>query len=114
MASSAAIEQRNQDATCYCGGLDEQVTDELLWELMTNAGPVVHVHIPRDKVTGNHQAFGFVEFRSEEDAEYACKVRLAWFCVGLRVGCVGRRLSPIILTPRFLPPTPTTQRRRLR
>ncbi len=77
MASSAAIEQRNQDATCYCGGLDEQVTDELLWELMTNAGPVVHVHIPRDKVTGNHQAFGFVEFRSEEDAEYACKVRLA-------------------------------------
>lgn len=75
MASSAAIEQRNQDATCYCGGLDEKVTDELLWELMTNAGPVVHVHIPRDKVTGNHQAFGFVEFRTEEDAEYACKVR---------------------------------------
>ena len=75
MASSAAIEQRNQDATCYCGGLDEKVTEELLWELMTNAGPVVHVHIPRDKVTGNHQAFGFVEFRTEEDAEYACKVR---------------------------------------
>jgi hypothetical protein len=26
--------QRNQDATVYCGNLDEQVNDELLWELM--------------------------------------------------------------------------------
>lgn len=26
------------------------------------------------QVTGNHQAFGFVEFRSEEDCEYAIKV----------------------------------------
>lgn len=84
MASSAAIEQRNQDATCYCGGLDEKVSEELLWELMTNAGPVVHVHIPRDKVTGSHQAFGFVEFRTEEDAEYACKVR-AWACFPQRL-----------------------------
>jgi hypothetical protein len=24
----------SQDATCYCGGLDPQVTEELLWELM--------------------------------------------------------------------------------
>ena len=23
-----------QDATCYCGNLDEQVNEELLWELM--------------------------------------------------------------------------------
>lgn len=49
---SAAIEQRNQDATAYCGGLDERVTEELLWELMLQAGPVVNVHIPRDKVSG--------------------------------------------------------------
>lgn len=31
---SAAIEQRNQDATCYVGNLDERVHEELLWELM--------------------------------------------------------------------------------
>ena len=31
---SAAVEQRNQDATCYCGNLDEKATEELLWELM--------------------------------------------------------------------------------
>ncbi|KAM3576707.1 hypothetical protein VYU27_001509, partial [Nannochloropsis oceanica] len=72
--ASGAIEQRNQDATVYCGGLDEKVTEDLLWELMQNVGPVVHVHMPRDKVTGSHQCFGFVEFRSEEDADYAVKI----------------------------------------
>jgi splicing factor 3B subunit 4 len=32
------------------GGLDEKVSEELLWELMLQAGPVVNVHIPKDKV----------------------------------------------------------------
>lgn len=30
---SAAIEQRNQDATCYTGNLDPNVTEALLWEV---------------------------------------------------------------------------------
>ena len=38
------------------------------------AGPVINVHLPKDRVTQNHQGFGFVEFNSEEDAEYAAKV----------------------------------------
>ena len=33
-------QDRNQEATCYVGNLDEQITDELLWELFTQAGPV--------------------------------------------------------------------------
>jgi hypothetical protein len=47
---SAAIEQRNQDATCYIGNLDEKVNEEILWELFLQAGPVVNVHMPKDKV----------------------------------------------------------------
>lgn len=41
---------------------------------MIQAGPVANVHMPKDKITGVHQGFGFVEFRSEDDAEYAIKV----------------------------------------
>lgn len=68
------VTERNQDATLYVGGLDDRCSEEILWELFTQAGPVVNVHLPRDKITGNHQGYGFVEFSSEEDAEYAMKV----------------------------------------
>ena len=47
---SAAVEQRNQDATLWCGNLDDKVDEELLWELMLQAGPVVSLHMPKDKV----------------------------------------------------------------
>lgn len=66
--------QRNQDAVCYVGNLDERADDGLLWELMLQAGPVVRVHIPRDRVTGQHNAFGFAEFQTPADADYAVSI----------------------------------------
>lgn len=66
--------ERNQEATCYLGNLDERVTDEILWELMIQAGPVAHVYLPKDRVTQLHQGFGFAEYNTELDAEYACRV----------------------------------------
>ncbi|KAI3946132.1 hypothetical protein MKX01_024888 [Papaver californicum] len=65
--------ERNQDATAYVGNLDPQVSEELLWELFVQAGPVVNVYVPKDRVTNLHQGYGFIEFRSEEDADYAIK-----------------------------------------
>ncbi len=41
---------------------------------MVQAGPVVHVHIPRDRISQQHQGYGFVELRSAEDADYAVKI----------------------------------------
>eukprot|EP00199_Chlamydomonas_sp_CCMP681_P005939 CAMPEP_0119110008 /NCGR_PEP_ID=MMETSP1180-20130426/25894_1 /TAXON_ID=3052 ORGANISM="Chlamydomonas cf sp, Strain CCMP681" /NCGR_SAMPLE_ID=MMETSP1180 /ASSEMBLY_ACC=CAM_ASM_000741 /LENGTH=256 /DNA_ID=CAMNT_0007096103 /DNA_START=101 /DNA_END=868 /DNA_ORIENTATION=- len=67
-------QDRNQDATVYVGNLDPQITEELVWELFTQAGPVVNVYLPKDRVTGTHQGYGFVEYRSEEDADYAIKI----------------------------------------
>lgn len=37
------------------GGLDEKVSEPLLWELFLQAGPVVNTHMPKDRVTGQHQ-----------------------------------------------------------
>ena len=34
----------------------------------------MNVHLPKDRVTQTHQGYGFVEFISEEDAEYAAKI----------------------------------------
>jgi len=41
---------------------------------MLQAGRIVNVHLPKDRVTQTHQGYGFVEFISEEDAEYAARV----------------------------------------
>jgi RNA recognition motif-containing protein len=34
----------------------------------------VNVHMPKDRITLSHQGYGFVEFMSEDDADYAMKV----------------------------------------
>lgn len=41
---------------------------------MLQAGRIVNVHLPKDRVTQSHQGYGFVEFISEEDAEYAARI----------------------------------------
>ncbi|KAF4519289.1 hypothetical protein B566_EDAN002179 [Ephemera danica] len=72
--AAGPIAERNQDATIYVGGLDEKVSEALLWELFVQSGPVVNVHMPKDRVTQMHQGYGFVEFMGEEDADYAIKI----------------------------------------
>lgn len=66
--------ERNQEATVYVGNIDEEATEELIYELMIQAGPVVSINLPKDYVNQVHQGFGFVEFRTERDAEYASLV----------------------------------------
>ncbi|KAI8818107.1 uncharacterized protein EV422DRAFT_538759 [Fimicolochytrium jonesii] len=67
-------EERNQDATVYVGNVDDRVSEGLLWELMLQGGPVVNVHLPKDRVTQQHQGYGFVEYMTEEDADYSIKI----------------------------------------
>ena len=70
----SSVEHRNQEATVYVGNLDPACTEDILTELFTQVGPVVNVHMPKDKLTGDHNGYGFVEFRQERDAEYAMRV----------------------------------------
>jgi len=72
--NSSSSDQRIQDATIYVGGLDERVDEDLLWELFVQVGPLTNVFIPTDKVTNRHSNYAFVEFKTEEDAEYAVNV----------------------------------------
>ncbi|KAL8720716.1 MAG: hypothetical protein Q9225_002450 [Loekoesia sp. 1 TL-2023] len=72
--SGARHWEQDKEATVYIGNLDERVADSLVWELMLQAGRIVNVHLPKDRVTQTHQGYGFVEFISEEDAEYAARI----------------------------------------
>lgn len=66
--------ERNQEATVYIGNIDEEATEELIYELMIQAGPVMSINLPKDRVNQVHQGFGFVEFRTERDADYAALI----------------------------------------
>ncbi|CAJ2508030.1 Uu.00g092160.m01.CDS01 [Anthostomella pinea] len=72
--SGAKHWEQDKEATVYVGNIDERATDALIWELMVQAGPVVNVHLPKDRVSQSHQGFGFVEFNGEVDADYAAKI----------------------------------------
>ncbi|KAL3629475.1 Splicing factor 3B subunit 4 [Castilleja foliolosa] len=52
-----------------------QASEDILWELFVQAGPVVNVYVPKDRVTSGHQGYDFVEFRSEEDVDYGMVIQ---------------------------------------
>ena len=72
--AQSALEQRNQEATCFVGNLDDRVTEEVLWELFLQTGPVASVYLPKDRISQERWNYGFVEMQSERDADYAIKI----------------------------------------
>ncbi|QPG96968.1 hypothetical protein C2857_005561 [Epichloe festucae Fl1] len=66
--------EQDKDATVYIGNIDERATTSTIYEIMLQTGPIHNIHMPRDRVTQTHQGFGFVEFRTPSDAEYAANV----------------------------------------
>ncbi|XP_063060512.1 RNA-binding protein 7 [Engraulis encrasicolus] len=57
------------DRTLFVGNLDPQVTEELLFELFLQAGPLTTVKIPKDN-DGRPKQFAFINFKHEVSAPY--------------------------------------------
>ncbi|XP_017110760.1 RNA-binding protein 7-like [Drosophila elegans] len=55
-------EENEQQRTLFCGNLDERVTEEILYEVFLQAGPIEGVHIPTDN-TGRQRNYGFVTYQ---------------------------------------------------
>lgn len=113
------------------GNLDERVSDALIWELMLQAGPVcefgrvdrsttlrflltpalldlfparsANVHLPKDRISMSHQGYGFCEFLTEDDADYACKImnQIKLFGKPIRVNKVSRCVLVGLIRLRF-------------
>jgi splicing factor 3B subunit 4 len=97
-ANYSIIREQDKEATVYIGNIDERVTDSLIWELMLQAGRIVNVHLPKDRVTQSHQGYGFVEFISEEDAEYAARImnQVRLYGKPIRVNKVSLRITSVL------------------
>ncbi|XP_017065616.2 RNA-binding protein 7 [Drosophila eugracilis] len=55
-------EEDEEQRTLFCGNLDERVTEEILYEVFLQAGPLEGVRIPTDN-TGRQRNFGFVTYQ---------------------------------------------------
>lgn len=62
------------ERSVYVGNVDPQVTEELLYELFTQLGPVTGIRYPKDKVQQTYQGFAFVEFAAPRDQEYVLQL----------------------------------------
>jgi|YelNatPaOPRAMG01_1025707.scaffolds.fasta_scaffold21803_4 RNA recognition motif-containing protein len=57
----------------FVGNLSYDATEEELKALFAAAGPVAHVHLPKDRETGRPRGFAFVEFLEKSQAEEAIR-----------------------------------------
>lgn len=66
--------EKNIKSSLYFGNLDSQVTEALMYELFIQFAPVRSLNMPKDRLLKTHQGFGFVEFKTVEDAEYTLDI----------------------------------------
>uniref|UniRef100_A0A3P9IE16 RNA binding motif protein 7 n=1 Tax=Oryzias latipes TaxID=8090 RepID=A0A3P9IE16_ORYLA len=65
--------EEEADRTLFIRNLDSKVTEELLFELFLQAGPLVRTKIPKD-TDGRQKTFGFVVYKHEVSAPYAMQL----------------------------------------
>ncbi|XP_060567809.1 RNA-binding protein 7-like [Ruditapes philippinarum] len=62
------------DRTLWVGNLSEKVTDEILYELFLQAGPLEKVSIAKERDTGKQKNFAFVTFSHDVSVPYTIKL----------------------------------------
>ncbi|XP_072309555.1 RNA-binding protein 7 [Eucyclogobius newberryi] len=65
--------EEEADRTLFIRNLDSRVTEELLFELFLQAGPLVRTKIPKDP-DGKQKTFGFAVYKHEASVPYAMQL----------------------------------------
>lgn len=58
----------NPKTALYVGGLEENVTHDILKAAFIPFGEIKECNIPLDNETGKHRGFGFIEYEEKDDA----------------------------------------------
>ncbi|XP_044058979.1 RNA-binding protein 7 [Siniperca chuatsi] len=65
--------EEETDRTLFIRNLDARVTEELLFELFLQAGPLIKIKIPKDS-DGKQKTFGFAVYKHEVSVPYAMQL----------------------------------------
>ena len=67
------VEDDTDERSLFCANLDQNVTEELFYELFLQAGPIQKVYIPKDN-NGKRRTFGFVTYKYRCTPFYALQL----------------------------------------
>ncbi|KAL0265842.1 UNVERIFIED_CONTAM: hypothetical protein PYX00_011560 [Menopon gallinae] len=58
----------------YITNIDVRVSRQVLYELLVQTSPILHLHYPYDTISRQHRSYCIAEYPTEEDADYAYRV----------------------------------------
>lgn len=58
----------------YIKNIDPRVSKQILYELLVQTSPILHLYYPYDAISKQHRSYCIAEYPTEEDADYAYKV----------------------------------------
>ncbi|XP_050455429.1 RNA-binding protein 7 [Cataglyphis hispanica] len=59
--------------TIYCGNISEKITEDILYELFLQGGPVQKITIPKDR-DGKQRTYAFITYKHIHSVEYALRL----------------------------------------
>jgi len=60
--------------TLFVGNIHDNVSEDIMFELFLQVGPIKRLSMPKDRNTGAGRGFGFVTFKHEVSVDYAINV----------------------------------------
>ncbi|XP_002162311.1 RNA-binding protein 7 isoform X1 [Hydra vulgaris] len=69
-----ATNYQDPECTVFVSNIESRVTEELLWELFLQAGPLKNVHIPIDRSSGKSKTFAFVTYSDISAVAFSCEL----------------------------------------
>jgi len=87
MSKVAKSKCTDPSKSIFVSGLHSDVTEEILWELFLQVGPLASVKIPINRESGRPRTFGFVMYQDSCSVPYACELFNSLKLFGRAISC---------------------------